>query len=233
MNQNFDAIFPLILAILLIFVFPVLLRRRGMDYGDLAKLLFRQGLKRDPDAASSYATSKAMIRKSSGSHALTEFAGELLAFSRRHKTGLVYPGTVSWKGETATLLAIVVTKSRAIGVNCFGFSGVIRDKGSRDKWLQTVNGQASQIPNPLSANAAQDQLLRQAFNENGLSGVPCRTIAVFTSPQATLLTSHPDDVMIKKDFIRFLKELAAEESPQIDADETARKIFALVERRKS
>ncbi|MBR0093267.1 MAG: NERD domain-containing protein [Lachnospiraceae bacterium] len=226
MPEDFEKILPLILALLLIFIFPVLLRRRGMDYGDLGRMLFGQGRKQDPDTIASPAT----VRKNSGRHALTEFVSQLLAFSKRHKTGLVFPGTVVYGDEKASLLAIVVTKSRAIGVNCYGFTGTIRDTGGQDEWKQVSGGQTVPVPNPLAANKTQDRIVRQAFHENGLSAVPYRTIAVFTSAQADLMTKHPDDVMTKAAFIAFLKELAATEPEQMDSAEISRRIHALVKK---
>ena len=98
---------PLILVVLLIFAVPLILRRRGKNgpkeerSGSQKRELFR--------------LQKLEPRVSNATRAdMMELLSALITFSRRNKIGIVFPGTVEYGNEVATLLALLVTKSEVI-----------------------------------------------------------------------------------------------------------------------
>ena len=228
---TFDKILPLILALLLIFILPMIMRRYGLEPEDLIRRLFGGLGKQDYAAAARENPSKRKREpwQSNGrSQDLKGLVSTLLIFVRRNHLGLVYPGTVVWKGKTAGLLALVVMKSEVVGLNCFGFGGTITqtDKG----WNQHMNGADLQIPDPVEGSREQYQLVRAMMDENGMKEIPLRVLAVFTSRTVTLKTKHPREIMDTEQLITHLKERAAGEEDILDPEETARKLNAHVVR---
>ena len=228
---TFDKILPLILALLLIFIIPMIMRRYGLEPEDIIRRLFGRLGKQDCASAASGKPGpkkREPWQSNSRSQDLKSLISTLLIFVRRNHLGLVYPGTVVWKGKTAGLLAIVVMKSEVVGLNCFGYGGTITqtDKG----WKQHMNGADLEIPDPISGNRKQYELVRAMMDDNGMKEIPLRVLAVFTSRTLTLKTRHPREVMDTEQLIRHLKESAASQEDTLDPDETARKINAHVER---
>ena len=102
---------PLILLVLLIIAVPVILRRRRGTEEE----------RRGPKKRELFRPQKQEPRVSNATKAdMMELLSALITFSRRNKIGIVFPGTVEYGNEVATLLALLVTKSEVIGVNSFG-----------------------------------------------------------------------------------------------------------------
>ena len=119
-----EQVLPLILAILLIFILPMIMRRNGWDFDDFMRALvgglWKKG-KYDPKAKEKAAAKKREPHLSNGGKGeMMELLSSLITFARRHDFGIVYPGTLAHGSEVATLLALLVTKSEVVGINCFG-----------------------------------------------------------------------------------------------------------------
>ncbi|MBQ1491801.1 MAG: hypothetical protein IIZ39_07550, partial [Blautia sp.] len=186
---TFQNILPIILALLLIFIIPMILRRYGMDMEDLLKMIFTRVKK--TDYAKAEKKKEPWVTNSRGNE-LKSLVSTLLIFVRKNKLGLVYPGTVVNKEKMANLVALLVTRREVVGINCFGFGGTIKeDKGS---WKQHMNGVDNQIPNPVAGNADQYNIVRAAMDEAGMKDIPLRVMSVFTSRMVTISTSHKRDV---------------------------------------
>ena len=228
---TFDKILPLILALLLIFIFPMIMRRYGLEPEDLIRRLFGRLKKQDYAAAAKSGSGKNKRepwQSNSRSQDLTSLVSTLLIFVRRNHLGLVYPGTVVWKGKTAGLLALLVTRTEVIGFNCFGFGGTITETGTG--WTQHMNGQDQKIPDPLAGNQVQYQLVREMMDANGMKEIPLSILAVFTSRTVTIKTTHSRQVMDTEKLIVHLKERIAGQEGELDPEEIARQLNSHVER---
>ena len=131
-SSTMSDILPFILAILLIFIIPMLMSRYGISAEDLLRKIFGSGIrKKEYSAADEEHTIRNKKNKktphlnNSTHNDIIQMVSDLIIFSRKNKTGLVYPGTIQFGGKTGNIAAFVVTKSKVIGLNCFGFGGRI------------------------------------------------------------------------------------------------------------
>lgn len=226
-NQTtFSKILPLILALLLIFIIPMLMRRYGLEPEDLIRLLtgrLRKGEYAPPKKDGEKKDRREPYQSNSRSGDLKSLVSTLLIFARRNRLGLVYPGTVTRGSKTANLLALLVTKSEVIGFDCFGYGGVVSEK-KNGSWNQHMNGNDQTIPNPLTACKEQYTLVRALMDENGMRQVPLRIAAVFTARGMELVTAHPEEVFDTPGLIAHLRESVAAEDEEIDPGEISRKL---------
>ena len=235
---TFQNLFPLILAILLIFLLPMLMRRYGLGWEDITRLLFsRLGKKKDYARAGGKGKDKREPWQTNGrSQDIQSLVSTLLIFVRRNKLGLVYPGTVEHKGKMANLVALLVTRSEVIGINCFGFGGTITEKDG--KWNQHMNGADQKIPDPVAGSRKQAEIVRAAMDDNGMAEIPMRVVAVFTSHTVTVRTETEDEddenrVFDTKGLISYLKSCVAREKGTIDPEAVSRQLNGCVRRIKA
>ena len=235
MNVTYEQILPLLLALLLIFILPMLMRRYGLRWEDLLGMLTSRFGKKDYETEARRMREQKKNRPepyqtNSRSGDLKALVSSLLMMARRYKTGLVYPGTISYKGQIAGLLALVVTRREVIGLNCFGYGGTIREDKQTGSWNQHMNGADQSFASPLKGNAQQLSLVRAAMDANGMKDVPLRVAAVFTAHGVELHTSHPLEVFTSEGLIAHLKERCSQDEGPLDPDATARQLNALVKR---
>ena len=205
---TFQNLLPLILAILLIFLIPMLMRRYGLDWSDIIRNLFSRPGKRDLAEVAKEGKGKREPWQTNGrSQDLQALVSTLLMFARRNKLGLVYPGTVEHDGKLANLLAFVVTREEVVGVNCFGFGGTITE--GEGGWNQHMNGADQPIPDPVAGNRRQAEIVRAAMDAHGMADIPLRVVAAFTSRTVALQTAHGDEVFDTDGLLRHLKTCAA------------------------
>ena len=227
---TFQNILPLILAILLIFLIPMLMRRYGLEWEDLIRLLFSRPGRRDYAEAAKKGGGRREPWQSNGrSQDIQALVSTLLILARRNKLGLVYPATIEHGGRLANLVALVVTREEVVGINCFGFGGTITESDGR--WNQHMNGADQAIPDPVAGNAAQAEIVRAAMDANGMEGLPLRVAAVFTSRTVSISTSHTGEVFDTRGLIGHLKGCAAR-GGALDPEDVSRKLSALVTRMK-
>jgi hypothetical protein len=162
---------------------------------------------------------------------MLETLSQLMTFARRHKVGIVYPGTIRVDGELTTLLAFLIMKSEVIGINCFGFAGTITAGKGEGPWNQHMNEQDISIPNPVALDKKQERLVRKVLDRNGMSGVPCRVAGVFTNRHAVLAVGDGTPVRTLHDFLAELKEQAAEEREILDPVQVSKQISGLIEKK--
>ena len=113
---------------------------------------------------------------------------DLAAYAKLNHFFYLFPGTLSLDGEIATLTVILVTKSEVIGINCFGYPGIISPGKTPDQdWKQTFEGVGKRIPNPLLRLQSYLHFLRKVLAEiSPEKEIPVRVIGVFTSPGVVL-----------------------------------------------
>ena len=213
-------LYPFFLAILLIFVAPMWMRRYGMDSEDLMRMLFSRLRKRDHRLG--VVRPKREPWQANGHREdVRSLVSALMIVVRRKRFGLVYPGTVERDGQIASLAALIVTRKEIVGVNCFGFGGAISEQ-SPECWRQRIHGAEGNIPNPLEANRTQWRLVRATMDDLGLCDVPLRMVAVFTAQTLSLRTDHPGEVMDVEGLIAQIRN--EEASGPLDPEALSRKL---------
>ena len=226
---TFQNILPLILAILLIFLIPMLMRRYGLGWEDIIRLLFSRVGKRDYAEISRQSKSRKEPWQPNGrSQDIQALVSTLLIFVRRNKLGLVYPGTVEHKGQMANLVALLVTREEVVGINCFGFGGTVME--SAGKWNQHMNGADQAIPDPVAGNQKQARIVRAAMDANGMADIPLRVVAVFTSRTVNLRTEHADEVFDTRGLLDHLKQRVARNAGALDPEAISRQLNACMTR---
>ena len=234
MDISFKTIFPLVMALVLIFLVPVMASRQGMSYGEYILSLFT-GKKRQYDAAEEEKRIRSGIRRkerklfNGRANEMIQLLSTLMIFARRNKLGLVYPGTVENDGKIASIMCFVVTGSRVYGINCFGYAGVINEGSGKKNWNQHINYQDISIQSPVVMDRAQYELVRDAMDKAGMKEIPLEIKGVFTSRDAVL--NNPDsrkDVMTVKGLLDYLRENIKDEEQKFDPNTVARQIKSLV-----
>ena len=233
-NVTYERILPFLLAVVLIFILPMLMRRYGLRWEDLLGMLTSRFRKKDYDAEARRLREKQKDRRepyltNSRSGDLKSLVSSLLILARRHKLGLVYPGTVAWQGKVAGLLALVVTRRKVIGLNCFGYGGTITEGKNNGSWNQHMNGADLAFESPLSGNEKQRKLVRASMDAHGMKEVPLEVVSVFTSRGVTVNSSRRQEVFDTEGLIAYLKEMAVQEG-DLDPSATALKLNEQVQR---
>lgn len=232
----FQRIFPFILAIILIFLIPMLASSQGMTYGEFVRSLFGHLSKfrpRDPAEKMQEQQRRNQNRRepkvfNGHKNELIQLVSTLTVFARRNNLGLIYPGTIEYNGKTGNLVCILVTRHEAIGINCFGFGGAIRESEGLKDWKQHMNGQDGWIPNPLVLNKTQRELARRALDHNGMMDVPFRVFAIFTNKNVVVNTTHTDEVFTTEELIRKLRSIVGSEGHDFDPQELSKRINTLI-----
>ena len=117
---------------------------------------------------------------------LLDTISRLTTYARKNHFRLIVPGTVTGNGTTAALAAILITRSKVVGINCFGFGGsVMAGKGEAD-WQQTLNGVRTTFPSPVKKNRQQKEIVQQALVQVGWPDTEAEIFGVFTSPSIRL-----------------------------------------------
>lgn len=235
MSFTYEQLLPFILALLLIWIIPMMLSRFGLTASDLMRMLFSSFRKQDYDESALRLRSRTLTQrtphlKNSGTAELMELISQLVTFANRNHVMLVYPGTVRFGSKTANLVAFVVTRAEIIGLNCFGYSGKV---GMEDKtWYQDMNGVRTKLNDPLALSRTQAEIVRPALKDAGLDKIPFRVVSVFTSRSVTLENAPIGYVFTAKGLITYLKERVAAEPERIDPQDTAKKLNTYVVRMK-
>ena len=220
MHITFQTILPFILAILLIFIIPMLAARNGMSYGQFVKSIFTGFTKKEYGPGNRKTQLREPVLSNGRKNELTQLVSTLLIFVRRNKISMVYPGTVVKGQEQSTILCFVVTGACVYGINCFGYSGSIREVSGKF-WKQHMNGQDLQIENPRELSRRQYRLVREVMDRAGMKDVPLEVESVFTNRDVTLLLQSEEGVYDTKGLIRMLGEKLSSEKQIFDPQETA------------
>jgi len=196
-------LFVVIMALLLVFLLPMLQSRTGKTLGEL---FFGTGhglLRRKPAAERAPAKEPRINNGTKGE--LTAFVARLLRFANGHGMALVFPGAIRYKGQTASLTAILVTPARIIGVQCLGFGGSITPAGGSRPWKQHINGQDLTFDNPTALGQKMLHLLQDAASGSKLAA-PADVVTVFTNARSSFPEGLPAKTYRQEDFFAWLKE---------------------------
>ena len=210
MEQSTIILYAMIVLVLI--GIPVILAKKSgkspmeMLFGKRgSKGLFGTRNKETGDGASQAGKPQAGKQANSNRNDFMDLISRLATYARRNHFRLIIPGTLSCGGSIAVLTALVITKSRVVGINCFGFGGrVIAAEGDRD-WEQIMNGEESSFPSPVKKNRDQEKIVRQVLEEVGFPGTEVEIIGVFTSPSVWLSGTAGTNCYKKDDAMKYLK----------------------------
>lgn len=124
--------------------------------------------------------------KNSGREDLLATVSDLVSYARRNHFALLVPGTIQAGGKTANLAAILLTRGRVVGINCFGYGGSIQAYPGEANWTQTQGGKKKSFDSPVAKNRLQEEILREALKEAGFGETPAEVLGVFTASSAVL-----------------------------------------------
>ena len=153
------------------------------------------------------------VKKGNGSrNDLMRMISRLLNYARKHRFQILIPGTVEVDGERASLTVILVTRSRIIGVNCYGFGGTLQIAAGENDWVQKLNGQKQTIESPIRKNQQKYSVLKKVQAAAGLEDIPSEVIGIFTTPGVELKGGTGSRCYTREAAMDYL------ESPHITAD---------------
>lgn len=222
-----DNLYFIFLAIILVIIIPAILSKSGLKSSALIRILFGNLRKKESNTLINYSLKEKKVPHSENGNKseLIELIAILLRYAKKHKISLIYPGTLKYNNNITNLLAIIITKSKVIGVNCFGFGGIIIKK-TNDKnsdWFQHINGEDKKIPSPINLSNKQYDILRLYMDENNMKDIPLIIASVFTNRNVNMVDYSNIKVYTQERFLNYLDSISLEDKGH-DTDEIAKRI---------
>lgn len=210
MEQNSVILYAIIIVVLI--GIPVILSRKSgknpmeLLFGKRAGKSLFGGRKSESGGGETQAARPGTKKQTnSNRNDFMELISRLATYARKNHFRLIIPGTLSCGGTTAVLTALIITRSKVVGINCFGFGGrVIAAEGDKD-WTQVMNGVETTFPSPLVKNANQERIVRQVLEETGFAGTEAEIVGVFTSPSVWLSNLAGTNCYSRDDAMKYLK----------------------------
>ncbi len=214
------AVFVILMAILLMFVLPMLQSRTGKSF---IQLLF--GVKKGNEKP--VASVRKPHEKNSSRDDLTVFLSKLIRSAKKSGMQVVAPATFSYKEKKIKLFAFLVHKGGVIGIYCLGYGGILSASASPDKpWEQSLNGKKIKIPNPLEVCREQQLLVSDAMQAAGIN-TELDVLPVFTNPNISI-EHRPQGIYSAKAFFDYIEHTSAFRNGDLDVQETAKVLADLV-----
>jgi hypothetical protein len=151
----------------------------------------------------------------------------ILNFARKNRLFAIVPGNVEYRGQAASLTAIVVTRSRIIGVQAYGFDGRIFCRRGDGEWEVEENGSRRSIGKLAAETKEQDALVVSAMRQSGLETSAYKTAIVLTGSNAVLCGERPPHTYTTDEFFASLETEADLRTGPIDPKETGGRINLL------
>lgn len=219
-----QAVFVILMAILLMFVLPMLQSKTGKSF---VQLLF--GAKKGSGKPA--ASVREPHAKNSSRDDLTVFLSKLIRSAKKSEMQVVAPASFSYKGKKTKLFAFLVHKGGVIGICCFGYGGILSASASPDKpWEQSLNGKKIRIQNPLGVCREQQLLVSEAMKAAGINA-ELDVLPVFTNPNINI-EHRPQGIYSTTAFFDYIEHTSAFRSGGLDVQKTAKALADLVDIRK-
>lgn len=168
-------------------------------------------------------------RETNGSrNDLMSFVSTLLSYSRRNQFNVVYPGLICWNGKSSNLIALLVTRCGVIGINAYGFGGVVYTRNGGREWLQNLNDEERPLADLSAANRESTEIARAALDANGMQDLPFEAVGVFTNPHVTLNIPASCGCYSKKGLMEYLKDERFLRDGGIDPKKTGARLAELI-----
>ncbi len=151
------------------------------------------------------ATPKVKKQLNSSKNDILGLVSKLATYARKNHFQLMVPGTLSCDDGMAVLTAIVITRSRVVGINCFGFGGDVTARAKTKDWMQLMNGEQKPFASPVQKNQDQERIVRQVLNETGWQNAEVEIVGVFTSPSVRLSNVTGTNCYTRDDAMTYLQ----------------------------
>ena len=155
---------------------------------------------------------------------LMTMVSKLLNYTRRNHFQIIIPGTIAADGEKAAITVIMITRSRIIGVNCYGYGGTLQIAAGENDWTQTLNGQRHKIDSPVRKNQQKYEVLRRVQTAASLEDIPSEVIGIFTTPGVLLKGGTGSRCFTRKTVMEYLESPHVMADEKIDPKATAKKL---------
>lgn len=205
MDQSSIIVFAIVLVVLI--GIPVVISRKT-GRNPMEMLFGKQGTKgffgsRKKESGDSQP--QAPKQKNSNRNDFLDLISKLTTYARKNHFRLIIPGTLSCDGTIAVLTALIITRSKVVGINCFGFGGRVVGKAGEEDWEQIMNGEQTVISSPVKKNRNQEKIVRQVLAEVGFADTDTEIIGVFTSPTVWLSDTAGTNCYPKDKAMEYLK----------------------------
>ena len=177
MEQNSVILYTIIIVVLI--GIPVLLSRKSgknpmeLLFGKRAERGLFGGKKKESGGSEAQNGQPQTGRQTnSNRNDFMDLISRLATYARKNHFRLIIPGTLSCGGTTAVLTALIITRSKVVGINCFGFGGRVIAAEREKDWTQVMNGVETTFPSPLVKNSNQERSCGRSWKKPGL---PVRT----------------------------------------------------------
>ena len=161
---------------------------------------------------------------------LLSFISSVISYARRNRFYSLVPGTLEVEGEITGFSAVVVTRARVIGFNCFGYGGDIYCEKDSRTWKQVMDGKEKQVASPVEKNRHQQELLEKALAACGFPEVRCQVFGVFTAPSANLRTRGGTNCYGQNDLLFVIQRDEYLKDHGVDPQKVGKALEGLVKR---
>ena len=170
-------------------------------------------------------------QRNSSKNDLYQFISSMLSFARRNHFMMIVPGTVQSGENVAVLTGILITRSRVIGINCFGFGGSVTARPGDEPWIQKINGEQQEIANAVVRNRQQEEILQAVMKDAGLENVPMEIVGVFTTPGVSLVSMAGMKCYTAEGVVSYLESKQIMKDCGVDPKEVGNKLNGYVKRK--
>lgn len=181
------------ILLILVFLFFLYIKLKAAQSGmSPAEYLFgnkktvKPAPKKEPPRETAKQEESRKNEKSSDQHDVDTVIKWLASYSRRNKCMLLLPGGLQIGADKGKLTAILIRRTRVIGLLFFGYGGTVTAKSGTSDWNQRMNGQTRNIESPVKKLKEQERILRLVLADAGYADLKTEVIGVFTSPKVTL-----------------------------------------------
>ena len=152
------------------------------------------------------------------------FISEILSFARKNKLFTIIPGNFRDGDRTAQLTAVLVTKSRVVGIIAHAFDGEILCRNDDRVWQSTADGKTVPVGSLLKEAKEENTLLRSVLSRSGMDPSMAETVMVFTGSQTVLKGDQPENAFTRETFFHgFITDRDLREGP-LNPKETGMKL---------
>lgn len=205
MDQNSIIVFAIVLVVLI--GIPVVLSRKT-GKNPMEMLFGKQGTKGffgKQKKESQESQPRVKKQTNSNRNDFLDLISKLTTYARKNHFRLIIPGTLSCDGTVAVLTALIMTRSKVVGINCFGFGGRVVGKTGEEDWEQIMNGVRTTFPSPIVKNRKQEEIVRKVLEETGFADTEVEIVGVFTSPNVWLSDAAGSNCYTKDNAMKYLK----------------------------
>ncbi len=199
---NGELLMICLVIFLAVLIFPRLIRRRRIN-----KLIFEKKLKNARLLPEDFVGNTRLFYSHNARHnEVEELAARLKTFAVKYEMKLILPGSFRADGCISPTTMILAGRFGLLLIRCYGFGGHIYTSPDQKKWMQNMNQQIRDIPNPVESMKQEKSLMEKLLKGTEYSGINVHTASVFTKNDVILSITKPCRVFDRTGFIHWLQE---------------------------